>query len=74
MKKDLNCFGKYGIMKKERKKHLSIERRDLWDGSTIYEFWHLSVDKLKHKLRHVSKKDRKIKSALERALNWKLKK
>ena len=57
-------------MKKSLRKYLSMERRDIWDGPTIYEFCHLSVNRLKHKLEHASKKDRKVKSKLEEALRW----
>ena len=57
-------------MKKALRKLLSVERRDLWDGSLIYEFYHLSVDKLKHMLRHRPKKDRKIRGRLEEALEF----
>ena len=57
-------------MKKQRRKYLSVERRDLWDGSKIYQFAHLSVDRLKYKLKHVAKKDRKVKGRLEEALRW----
>ena len=57
-------------MKKQRRKYLSVERRDLWDGSKIYQFGHLSVDRLKHKLKHVAKKDGEIKGRLEEALKW----
>lgn len=61
-------------MKNKLRKYLSVERRDLWDGSKIYQFWHLSVDRLKYKLKHVPKKDRKMKSRLEEALVWKCRK
>ena len=57
-------------MKKSLRKYLSIERRDISDNLKIYEFAHLSVDRLKYKLAHVSKKDRKIKDRLEEALRW----
>lgn len=57
-------------MKKALRKLLSVERRDLWDGSLIYDFYHLSVGKLKHMLSHVSKKDRKIRGRLEEALEF----
>ena len=57
-------------MKKRLRKYLSRERRDIWDGPNIYEFAHLSVDRLKFKLRHVAKKDRKVKGRLEEALRW----
>ena len=60
-------------MKNQRRKFLSVERRDLWDNSKLYEFCHLSVDRLKHKLAHVSKKDRKMKCKLEEALRWRCK-
>ncbi len=59
-------------MKKQLRKHLSAERRDIWDNSKFYQFWHLSVDRLKHKLKHVAKKDRKIKNRLEEALEWRM--
>ena len=57
-------------MKKRLRKYLSRERRDILDSPNIYEFCHLSVDRLKHKLRHISKRDRKVKSKLEEALKW----
>ena len=57
-------------MKNKLRKYLSVERRDIWDISKTYQFCHLSVDKLKHKLRHISKKDRKMRSTLEEALGW----
>ena len=60
-------------MKNKLRKYLSVERRDLWDSSKIYQFWHLSVDRLKHKLNHQPKKDSKMKSKLEEALNWRCK-
>jgi len=56
-------------MKKQLRKYLSRERRDIWDGSKIYEFGRLSVDKLKHKLKHIPKKDGKMRSRLEEALS-----
>ena len=65
-----NLGGKKGKMKKQRRKHFSVERRDIWDNSKIYEFAHLSVDRLKHKLKHIPKKDRKMRSRLEEALRW----
>ena len=60
-------------MKNQRRKYFSVERRDIWDSSKIYQFCHLSVDRLKHKLKHISKKDRKMKSRLEEALIWRRK-
>ena len=57
-------------MKKQLRKYLSVERRDLWDNSKIYQFGGLYVDKLKHKLKHVPKKDIKMRSKLEEALSW----
>lgn len=57
-------------MKKALRKLLSTERRDLWDDSRIYEFCHLSVDRLKFKLKHRPKKDRKMRSRLEEALEF----
>lgn len=57
-------------MNKKLRKYLSIERRDIWDNPKIYEFGHLSVDRLKHKLKHITNKDRKVKSKLEEALKW----
>lgn len=59
-------------MKKQLRKYLSVERRDLWDGPRHYLFGCLSVDKLKHMLQHITKKDRRIKSELERALEWRM--
>ena len=60
-------------MKNKLRKYLSVERRDLWDSSKIYQFYHLSVDTLKHKLEHLPKKDRKMRSRLEEALMWRCK-
>ena len=57
-------------MKKALRKYLSIERRDIWDNPKVYEFCALSVDRLKHKLKHVPKKDRIMRSRLEEALDW----
>ena len=57
-------------MKNKRRKRLSVERRDMWGSSNIYQFCHLSVDKLKHKLKHIPKKDRKMRDKLEEALGW----
>lgn len=57
-------------MKKQLRKYLSVQRRDLWDNPKTYQFWCLSVDKLKFKLKHVPKKDSKMKSRLEEALRW----
>ena len=57
-------------IKNKLRKYLSVERRDLWDNSKTYRFYHLSVDRLKHKLKHIAKKDTRIKSALEEALEW----
>lgn len=55
-------------IKNHLRKYLSVERRDLWDNSRIYCFNHLSVDTLKHKLKHIQKKDRNMKDALQEAL------
>lgn len=60
-------------IKNHLRKYLSVERRDLWDSPRIYEFNHLSVDTLKHKQKHISKKDIKMKDALEEALQWRMK-
>lgn len=57
-------------MKKALRKYISVERRDIWDSSKIYEFGYLSVDRLKHKLKHIPKKDRRMRSRLEEALRW----
>jgi len=59
-------------MKNSLRKWDSMERRDLWDGPRQYLLSHLPVDKLKHKLRHVSRKDRKMKPVLEQALAWRM--
>ena len=61
-------------MKKELRKYLSVERRDLWDGSKIYDFRHLSVDRIKYKLKHIPKKDKMMKDYLEIALIWRCRK
>lgn len=60
-------------MKNQLRKYLSVERRDLWDNSNIYQFYHLSVDRLKYKLKHLPKKDRKMKCKLEETLRWRCK-
>ena len=60
-------------MKNKLRKHLSAERRDLWDGSKIYQFWSLSVDRLKHKLKHIPKRDRKMRNKLKEVLRWRCK-
>ena len=60
-------------MKKQRRKRISVEKRDLWDNSKIYEFCHLSVNRLKYKLKHISKKDSKMRNRLQEALKWRLK-
>ena len=60
-------------MKNKLRKYLSVGRRDLWDSSKVYQFYHLSVDRLKYKLNHLPKKDRKMKSRLEEALSWRCK-
>ncbi|GAH25112.1 unnamed protein product [marine sediment metagenome] len=60
-------------IKNKLRKYLSVERRDIWDSSVIYQFWDLSVDRLKHKLKHISKKDGKMKSRLGEALRWRTK-
>lgn len=57
-------------MKKQLRKRVSIYNRDIWDNPKIYGFFHLSVDRLKHKLKHIAKKDTRIKSALQEALKW----
>ena len=59
-------------MKKRLRKYLSVERRDLWDGARCYLLEFLSVDKLKHMLKHEAKKDRRIQNDLERALEWRM--
>jgi hypothetical protein len=59
-------------MKNKLRKYISIERRDFWDGPREYLLGRLSVDKLKHMLQHTKKKDRRIKSELERALEWRM--
>lgn len=57
-------------MKNKLRKHLSAAERDLWDSSKIYQFGHLSVDRLKHKLKHVPNKDSKMRDKLKEALKW----
>ena len=57
-------------MKKQLRKYLSIRRRDLWGNPKTYQFGCLSVDRLKHKLRHIPKKDSRMKNRLEEALMW----
>ena len=60
-------------MKNQLRKYLSVEHRDLWDNSRIYQFCHLSVDRLKHKLEHLPNKDRKMRKRLEETLSWRCK-
>lgn len=60
-------------MKKQRRKRISVEKRDLWDNSKVYWFYRLSVDRLKYKLRHLPKKDSKMKRELLTVLEWKCK-
>ena len=60
-------------MKNKLRKYISVERRDLWNGPKTYQFYCLSVDRLKHKLKHLPKKDRKMRSKLEEALMWRCK-
>jgi len=57
-------------MKNKLRKYLSVQRRALWDNSKTYQFGYLSVDRLKHKLKHIPKKDSRMRSELEEALNW----
>ena len=57
-------------MKKQLRKYLSVKRRDLWDNPNVYEFCGLCVDRLKHKLKHIPRKDRRMRSRLEEALKW----
>ena len=61
-------------MKKELRKYLSMERRDVWDNPKDYDFCYLSVDRLKYKLKHISKKDRRMRNELEECLRWKCRK
>ena len=61
-------------MKKELRKYLSVERRDLWDNPKTYQFFDLSVDRLKHKLKHISNKDRRMRNELEESLRWRCRK
>ena len=59
-------------MKKGIRKLKSVGIRDLWDSPVIFYFYPLSVDRIKHKLKHIRKKDRKIKGKLEEVLAWKI--
>jgi len=59
-------------MKKQLRKYISVECRDLWDGPRHYLFDFLSVDKLKHMLKHKAKKDIRMQSELERVLEWRM--
>lgn len=61
-------------IKNKLRKYLSVERRDLWDNPHVYGFYHLSVDKLKHKLKHLPKRDSKMKVILKEALEHRTKK
>ena len=61
-------------IKNKLRKYLSVERRDLWDGPKTYMFHHLPVERIKHKLKHVSKKDGKMKTLLKEALERRTKK
>ena len=51
-------------MKKQLRKYLSVERRDLWDNPKEYNFWCVSSDKLKYMLKSKSKKDRRLKGEI----------
>ena len=52
-------------MKKERRKILSVRRRDIWDRKTKqYDFGYMPSNELKYMLKHKSKKDGKIKSKI----------
>ena len=44
-------------MKKRKRKHISVEKRDLWDGPHDYLLYGLPIDKLKHIQKHISKRD-----------------
>lgn len=58
-------------MKKQRRKLLSVERRDIWDNPRDYcQLGYLSTDKLKHMLKHKSKKDRRLKGEIWDILRW----
>jgi len=59
-------------MKKALRKYLSVERRDLWDSPNEYLFGGLSVDKLKHMLKHKANKDLRIQQAIEEELSFKM--
>ena len=59
-------------MKNKLRKHLSAERRDLWDGSKIYQFWSLSVDRLKHKLKLYTPKRQKDEEQAERSIEMEM--
>ena len=58
-------------MKKSKRKRISVYRRDLWDGSKIFDFYSLDVDTIKHKLKHLPKKDRRTRETLKDVLCWK---
>jgi len=59
-------------MKKSKRKQKSVDRRDLWDGPRSYypSLWLLTIDKLKHMLKHRSRRDGKIKSYIEDILHY----
>jgi hypothetical protein len=59
-------------MKNKLRKHISVERRDLWDGPRQYLLGFLSVDKLKHMLKHRAKKDLRMRIELKEALKWRM--
>ena len=59
-------------MKNKLRKYLSVERRDLWDVPRHYLFEFLSVDKLKHMLKHRAKKDLRMRIELKEALKWRM--
>jgi hypothetical protein len=59
-------------MKNKLRKYLSVERRDLWDGPCQYLLGFLSVDKLKHMLKHRAKKDLRMPIELKEALKWRM--
>lgn len=57
-------------MKKQIKKALSVDRRDLWDGPNEYLFDGLSSNKLKYMLKHRNRKDRRIVKTIKQILKW----
>ena len=57
-------------MKKQLRKYLSVERRDLWNSPNEYTFGELPSNKLKYMLKHKAKRDRRIELEIMFVLKW----